>query len=554
MRSRPTFEGARSRRKETTKQNRSCTIEGDNVEAVASVGNMVLALADTMVGQSNVNEFLNLISVKNQALSGQQVAEDSVEKTAKILETFSESEMSPNDDGQRGHTNPPVAWREPKRERKIQTSSLVLRRKKNKKQRSKHREPLLKQAHSVLRLRGGEKGEDLDVQLRDEVAQKINVENVDMEDDVGLKSIHDVLRLRGGGKGDSSTDEENEGKPPPKRRLKKGKDSALHYPDQLIAGSRFEKSCQRPAPLDPPREQDFDFGNMTAELVENEDGSEIFSPELDSYKRTRYQMKAVKEAGADQRKVGGGVYQNKDGSQMFLTIQKGWMTKDIGLKLATVEDGHIKTVSNCFAMMEYEPFRFSRNNPGLRIRQKQPQETHTGYIWKGFGGDLVPVAGMCRVYAYCERAGERDLHFSELGCERLSEAPGASQLMCSNMNCGVVKWHLSQKEFQYDNNGQWKEITQNDFALVVFKSDTEELVWTELPAVGESVRSRWVRLENSEQFDGVHVDAGSKQRIKNFLDQNRLPQFVFPVPRYEPLVQRWQDQEALRRQVANCDR
>ena len=374
------------------------------------------------------------------------------------------------------------------------------------------------------------------------------------EDDTAQTS-HKVLRLKGGGKEESSSgDEEQKMMPPPAKKLKRRKRVYTGERDQPLIGSCFEKSCQRPAPMDPPRQQDLEFGNMTADVLESEDGTEIFSPCLDNYRRTEAQVEAVRAAGEDQRKVGGGVYENKGGTQQFLTIQKGWTTKDIGLKLITAEEGQIKTKLNCFAMMEYEYFKFSKSTPGHRIRQKQPQETHTGYVWNGFGGDLVPAEGMCRVYAYCERAGERDLHFSELGCERLSEAPGASQQMCSNRDCGVVKWHLSQKEFQYDNNGQWEEIQQNDFALVMFKTGKEELVWTEQPTVGQSTRSRWVRLENSEQFDGVQVDNGSKQRITNFLNQHRLPPFVFPVPRYEPLVQRWRDQEVLRRQAASSER
>ena len=209
---------------------------------------------------------------------------------------------------------------------------------------------------------------------------------------------------------------------------------------------------------------------------------------------------------------------------------------------------------NCFATMNYEPFKFSKNTPGCRIRQEPPEETRTGYIWHGFGGDLSALTERCGVYIYCERSGERDLHFSEVECERLTEAPGASQGICSNSGCGVVKWHLSQKEFHYDKNGQWEEIQQNDFALVVFKTGREELVWTEHPAVGEPVRSSWVRLENSEQFDGVRVDNGSKERLKNFLGQKRLPPYEFPVPRYTPLVQRWQDQRVLKRQATNSDR
>ena len=393
---------------------------------------------------------------------------------------------------------------------------------------------------------------------REAVDQEVLVlENTILEEGEIAESSHKVLRIRGGGKeGSSSGEEEQRMMPPPAKKLKRQKrvckGGSDH--DQPFPGSCFEKSNQRPAPMEPPRQQDLEFGNMTTTVLESEDGTEIFSQCLGNYKRTEAQVEAVRAAGEDQRKVGGGVYQNKAGTQQFLTIQKGWTTKDIGLKLITVEEGHVITKLNCFAMMEYEPFRFSKNTPGLRIRQKQPQETRTGYIWYGFGGDLVPAAGMCRVYAYCERAGERDLHFSELGCERMSEAPGASQQMCSNRDCGVIMWHLSQKEFQYDNNGQWEEIQQNDFAVVVFKTGREELVWTEQPTVGEPVRSRWVRLESSEQFDGVRVETGCKERLKNFLNQNRLPEFVFPVPRYGPLVQCWRDQQALRRQVAGCER
>ena len=364
-----------------------------------------------------------------------------------------------------------------------------------------------------------------------------------------------MLRLRGGaGEEDSSSgDEERKMMPPPSKRLKRQRDMCKGWPDHL-PGSKLEKTRQRPAPMNPPREQALEYGNMTTAVVENEDGTEIFSPCLDSYRRTEEQVEAVREAGEDQRKVGGGVYKKKDGSQTFLSIQKGYISKDIGLKLVRGEDGQMRTKLNCFATMSYEYFKFSKSTPGCRIRQEPPEETRTGYIWHGYGGDLSPSGEKCAVYIYCERAGERDLHFSESGCERLTEAPGASQEMCSNGNCGQVKWHLSQKEFHFDNNGQWQEIQQNDFALVVFDTGREELVWTEQPTVGEPVQSRWVRLENSEQFDGVHVDAGSRQRLKNFLGQKRLPPYEFPVPIYAPKQQPWRDQEVLKRQAANCER
>ena len=121
--------------------------------------------------------------------------------------------------------------------------------------------------------------------------------------------------------------------------------------------------------------------------------------------------------------------------------------KDIGLKLVTAEERHVVASLNCFGTMDYENFKFSKSTPGLRIRQEPPEETRTGYIWHGYGGDLSPSAERCGVYIYCERAGERDLHFSEVGCERLTEAPGASQGLCSNMRCGVVKWHCPRRSF-----------------------------------------------------------------------------------------------------------
>ena len=247
------------------------------------------------------------------------------------------------------------------------------------------------------------------------------------------------------------------------------------------------------------------------------------------------------------------MYQNKVNSQMFFTIRRGWASKDIGLELVTIEDGVVQTRLKCFAMMSYEPFQFSKHTPGLRFRQEQPEETHTGYVWYGYGGDLVD--GSCSVYTYCERAGERDLHFAEEGCNRLTEAPGASQQMCSNQNCGVVSWHLSQKEFSRSNNGEWQERRQNDFALVVFKeTGKEQLVLTEHPVDKEPVRSRWIRLENSAQFDRVQIDQGRKECLINFFKGNPLPPSPFPSPRYVPSIQQWREQAVLRRQAANSKR
>lgn len=386
--SQPWFEGKKRTRKRTTTRKRTCNIKEEGFETTA--GDVALSLLGEIIEKG-----------KTQADPGQQVVEDNHDcdpKASIVSQSFSESDMSSYDDSLRQNQNPCVAWREPKRGRKIQTTSLVLKRRKKIKGRHKQREP-------VLRLRGG--GDD---------------------DHSGMSSKQDE-RKSDEPCSNEDIEIDNRGyKPPPKKRLRTQNYVARDWPDQLTTESRFEKSCQRPAPMSPPREQDLSFGNMTTDCIESEDGQEIFSSFLDSYRRTNAQIEAVKEAGADQRKVGGGVYQIKDKSQKFVTIQKGWASKDIGLTFATIEDGVVQTKSKCFAMMSYEPFHFCKHTPGLRLRKKQPEETHTGYVWYGYGGDLMD--GSCSVYTFCERAGERDLHFSEEGCNRLSEAPGASQQMC----------------------------------------------------------------------------------------------------------------------------
>ena len=79
------------------------------------------------------------------------VVEDNHDSDKKVsLETATESAL--NDDRPTEEQNPPVSWTELKRGRKIETTSLLLKRKK---ERYKHREVLLKQAPKTLRLRGG---------------------------------------------------------------------------------------------------------------------------------------------------------------------------------------------------------------------------------------------------------------------------------------------------------------------------------------------------------------------------------------------------------------
>ena len=137
--SRPRFEGERSRRKERARQKRTCSKKEEATEAPTLARSVVLTSLDEVFGgQSNGLE--DVIPVVDDD-------HDSDAKTSMVSENTSESELSSNDDGPTEDKNPPVAWREPKRGRKIQTTSLLLKRRKKIKQRQKHREPVLKQAY-----------------------------------------------------------------------------------------------------------------------------------------------------------------------------------------------------------------------------------------------------------------------------------------------------------------------------------------------------------------------------------------------------------------------
>ena len=84
---------------------------------------------------------------QNQFASVAKVLEENLEcdkEVSLVTESSSESDMSSTGDRQRQYQASPLAWTEPKRGRKIQTTSLLLKRKKKDKRR-----------HKVLRLRGG---------------------------------------------------------------------------------------------------------------------------------------------------------------------------------------------------------------------------------------------------------------------------------------------------------------------------------------------------------------------------------------------------------------
>ena len=74
------------------------------------------------------------------------------EKASLLEENLSLAEMSTNDEEPMQNRNPLVSWVEPKRGRKIKTTSLLLKRKKKIKRRPKKR--------LVLRLRGGSYDEE----------------------------------------------------------------------------------------------------------------------------------------------------------------------------------------------------------------------------------------------------------------------------------------------------------------------------------------------------------------------------------------------------------
>ena len=304
-----------------------------------------------------------------------------------------------------------------------------------------------------------------------------------------------------------------------------------------------DKVEQRPAPLVPPRGPDMEFANMTAAAVSEEGAAEVFSPLKDKYRRTEQQLRDVDEAHADQRNVAGGVYRClEEGNEGFeLSIRRGFKSKVLGIVLARRKDGKSKIMFESFASMRYEYFKFG--DTGLRFRQSLPQETLTGFTWEGFGGNAVPLP-TSDIHVYCERV-DRDVHFSGDQCSRVQESPGASQMLCSSINCGVVTWHLARKCFRKD-GGKFSEVWQESFALVTFRTGRRELIWAH-PQRRRKI-SRWERLEGSSQFDAYVVDQASKLRVESVVAKNCLPQYTFSAPTYVPGKQQWREREPLLRQ------
>ena len=306
-----------------------------------------------------------------------------------------------------------------------------------------------------------------------------------------------------------------------------------------------EKTRQRPAPLQPPRIQTLEYCNMSITAAEDEEGIQVMSQYKDKYMRSEVQLQGISDAQADQRKVAGGVYRCLEREQegFELVIHKGYMTKTLGIVLRRRRQGKPASVFESFGDMKYEYFKFSKFTDGMRWRQECPDRTPTGYIWTGVGGEMpMPDRPTGDVFIFCERV-DRDLHFSEGPCERLTEAPGASQSVCSNASCGLVKWHLARKCFRRVGDGQFVELWQDEFALVVYRSGYEKLLWTHPNR--RLKKSWWERLENSPQYDAFVPDAGSRKRVhENFPN---LPPWHFDPPSYVPHHQSWSDPEPLER-------
>ena len=373
-----------------------------------------------------------------------------------------------------------------------------------------------------------------------------------------LGNLQDLtMRLRGGGLGSSDEDCEgsHENETLQGKQERRDDDSFDTFvPVQELNRPRGwstweDKKRQRPAPMLPPRVPTLEYANMTVRAIEDEDGIQVMSQYKDKYMRSEVQLQRISDAQADQRGVAGGVYRCLEGDQegFELVIHKGFKAKTIGIVLRRREQGKLLSVFESFGDMQYEYFKFCDFTKGRRWRQECPERTPTGYIWTGVGGEMpMPDRPTSDVFVFCERM-DRDLHFSQGPCERLTEAPGASQSVCSNASCGLVKWHLARKCFQRVNDGQYVELWQEDFALVVFHSGYEKLLWTHPNR--KLKQSWWERVENSPQYDAFLPDAGSRKRVQeNF---QKLPPWNFDPPSYVPQQQSWSDPEPLEREADN---
>ena len=482
-------EGERSGRRERRKRKRTCSSEGEKVEGAKSAGNVVLFSSDEIVENM----------AKDQADPGQRVVEDNHDSdggAALVLQGISESDKSSQSDSPGQDQRSPVPWREPKRGRKIQTTSLSLRRRKKIKRRHKHREP-------VLRLRGG--------------AAEPSEER-------------ELLNVFGGS---------FQGHPGKSRQSLR----SLERPYLWITWEQ-DRQMLRPPPLDSPREPNLEYLNMSVDEVANEDGIEHYDLAKDAYRRTDSQVRVVKKAQRDQRKVAGGIYQcREDGKDnLYLHIMKGG-GKLLGIKLVRFKHPEKPRVEfETFAQMDYERYVQCSSQ---RFRVNLPEETETGFIWYGHGGNKHPLSSS--VYKFCERV-DNNIHYSASGCERVTQAPGASQLLCSNKSCGIIFWHLSVMFFQRVKANHFEEAGQEHFAVMMLKSKENVLLWTDK----DGNQTRWTRLEHSPLYEYVQVFATSLERIRYVVAEALLPQCNFSLPAYSPVLTTWDEPQPFKRIPSTC--
>ena len=301
-----------------------------------------------------------------------------------------------------------------------------------------------------------------------------------------------------------------------------------------------KREQQRPVPQEPPRAPDMEFSDQTVHAVGEEGGAEVFPSDKDIYMRTSAQLQDLSDAKQDQRKLGGGVYRcvDKGFEDYELAIQKGFKTKVVGISLKKVECGKRRTIFQSFSVMGYEFFLFGEG--GQRVRQKWPEETLTGWMWQGHGGDTVPLP-TSDVYTYIERV-DKDMHFSGEKCSRNTEAVEASQMLCCNPDCGVITWHLSRKCFRKEGD-HFQEKWQEDFALVRLRTGKQVLIWSH--GHRHIKRSRWERYESSPMYDAFVVDRASRERVDSVIARKCLPQHIFSTPSYVPLNNEWKVMEPM---------
>ena len=487
---------------------------------------------------------------------GRQAVEekqDSDQKTELWFGSVSESDTSTTvDDSSKQDQSPPIKWKEPIRGRKIQTSSLMLRRRKKIKRRNKQT--------AVLRLRGGcgEVEEDDEMKSSDEddedggsrskqdkketkepsatheeeVSSRVGCEKeVTKEAEINKEAMTeaniDKAVIGDAGNGREAMMETNRQNVP-----------SLDRPSLWTDWELMRKRL-RPLPLDPARQPDLAYMNMTVDEAENEDGIEHYDLAKDAYRRSDDQVQVAKEAQRDQRKVAGGIYQCREhGKEAFyLHIMKG-PGKLLGLKLVRFEPSLKPAIQfETFAEMNYERYiQCSSQN----VRVNLPQETDTGFIWYGHGGNNHPLS--TSVYKFCECV-DNNIHYSAANCERITQAPGASQLLCSNRSCGIIFWHLSVMFFHRVKANHFQEAGQEHFAVMMLKSGEQVLLWTDKAGKQTS----WSRLEHSSRYEGVHVFPGSLKRIRYVVAEDLLPDFNFSWPAYSSAIEQWNQPQPFNR-------